>query len=662
MQPRNQQVRNSLVLLWIVLQIIIPLCRSFLCKRMHFDATASWRHQKSRTAHYVILNSSAINNELPFNLIAETISDTLIQSDLKRDSDFEGASTGWANWIHEASAFRFQQVLNKVCLSNDTGHDKHLSWMRWVQRLPVPLVLDFSDFLQAAVKRNIASSTLFEAIGTNEVDFLARIDCKMIILPSGSTLQSPLQSAPGAMIYGKLLQGGVTRFRMVGSTSAKRRAGERTSITSKRDAAVEAWLQYGGPERNYQAIDMGLCMVMEISLLRKDQHIQQAVACNACNVNMRISSASWNPEYLMAFADQVCEELKRETSQSDPVEASDHNNDADIESQLFASVGGLRPQIDEIVRRVLYGRSFKSVSSDVKDVENEAGNLHRKEMESLLELGLEPVRGMLLYGPPGCGKTLLARQLSTILDSRPAKIIAAPELLDRWVGGSEKLVRELFADAEAELSFCDGDPTKSALHVVIIDEIDAVFRRRSASTSIDSGEATRASTVNQILSKLDGITSLRNVLLIGLTNRRELLDPALLRPGRLEVHVEIPLPDKEGRREILQLQFKELRRRGRLSKPLCDALDGHARNEHSFRRRRSWLFRSRHAQEVECSNILDLAADRWTSGFSGADLAGLVRCAGSLSLDRCRRQGEGNLDDLIITLEDVHRALVEVTS
>ena len=98
----------------------------------------------------------------------------------------------------------------------------------------------------------------------------------------------------------------------------------------------------------------------------------------------------------------------------------------------------------------------------------------------------------------------------------------------RWVGGSEKMVRALFADAEVELAVCNGDPTKSALHVIVIDEIDAVFRKRSSAD--DSGESTRASVVNQILSKLDGIHSIPNVLLIGMTNRRELLDSALLRP------------------------------------------------------------------------------------------------------------------------------------
>ena len=89
------------------------------------------------------------------------------------------------------------------------------------------------------------------------------------------------------------------------------------------------------------------------------------------------------------------------------------------------------------------------------------------------------------------------------------------------MGGSERLVRELFHDAEAELASVNGDASRSALHVIVIDEIDAVFRKRSSAE--DSGEATRSSTVNQILSKLDGVQSQPNVLLIGMTNRRELL-------------------------------------------------------------------------------------------------------------------------------------------
>lgn len=251
-------------------------------------------------------------------------------------------------------------------------------------------------------------------------------------------------------------------------------------------------------------------------------------------------------------------------------------------------------------------------------------------------------------------KTALAREISKCLNARPPKIVEAPALLDRWVGGSEKLIRELFADAEAELVQCGGDATKSALHVVVIDEIDAVFRRRSAAE--DSGEATRASAVNQILSKLDGVKELGNILLIGLTNRKELLDDALLRPGRLEVLVEIPLPDQEGRREILQIHFEALRRRNRLSQPLCQAIDGMRKTDDSnstlsFWRRKGGFGRQR--------KIRDLASDQWTRGFSGADIAGLVRCAGSIALARARSEG-GGIENLLITLEDVRLALDEV--
>ncbi len=243
----------------------------------------------------------------------------------------------------------------------------------------------------------------------------------------------------------------------------------------------------------------------------------------------------------------------------------------------------------------------------------------------------------------GTGKTLLARQIARALRAREPKVFSAPELLDRWVGGSEKLVRSLFAEAEAELAACNGDVTKSALHVIVLDEIDAVFRRRSAGE--DSGEQTRASVVNQILSKLDGVNAIDNVLMIGMTNRRELLDEALLRPGRLEVQIEVPLPDQEGRREIMQIHFRALRRKGRLSKPLCCAIDGvpfskrEKQNETISMRfqditevKRDWKSQQRKRDVFKrgLSKLFssvrpyyDLASE--TKGFSGADIAGLVR-------------------------------------
>ena len=254
---------------------------------------------------------------------------------------------------------------------------------------------------------------------------------------------------------------------------------------------------------------------------------------------------------------------------------------------------------------------------------------------------------------------MLAREISNSLKARKPVIISAPELLDRWVGGSEKMIRELFSNAELELKACGGDATKSCLHVIVIDEIDAVFRKRSDSE--DSAQVTRASAVNQILSKLDGVNAIPNILLIGMTNRRELLDDALLRPGRLEVQIKIPLPDKEGRREILQIQFEALRRKGLLSEPLCRAIDGGITHSRSISSRSIGFIKSIRHRLRGKSSITDLASDSVTAGFSGADLAGLVRCAGSIALARARKQGTGVINGgLLITLEDISDALKEI--
>jgi len=203
--------------------------------------------------------------------------------------------------------------------------------------------------------------------------------------------------------------------------------------------------------------------------------------------------------------------------------------------------------------------------------------------------------------------------------------------------------------------------------VIVIDEIDAVFRRRIDSN--DSGSITRNSITNQLLAKLDGVKAVPNVLMIGMTNRRELLDEALLRPGRLEVQVEVPLPSKDGRREILNIHFGPLRSRNRLSYPLCCAIDGVRRESSMFneivenpqfrgrtRRKLKSFLRSITARDSE---FIDLADDAYTGGFSGADIAGLVRNAGSIALARARIDG-GGVDGLLITLEDVENALSEL--
>ena len=155
----------------------------------------------------------------------------------------------------------------------------------------------------------------------------------------------------------------------------------------------------------------------------------------------------------------------------------------------------------------------------------------------------------------------------------------------------------------------------------------------------------KASVVNQILSKLDGVNTIDNILMVGMTNRRELLDAALLRPGRLEVQIEVPMPDERGRREILKIHFGTLRERGRLSIQLCHAIDGVSysptfeseansrletnTNEGFKERKRDTLKRGLTTLFHKVRPCYDLAAE--TEGFSGADIAGLVR---SVSADQ----------------------------
>jgi transitional endoplasmic reticulum ATPase len=151
-------------------------------------------------------------------------------------------------------------------------------------------------------------------------------------------------------------------------------------------------------------------------------------------------------------------------------------------------------------------------------------------------LGVAPPRGVLLYGPPGCGKTFLVKAIAGAGKANVLSVKGA-ELLSKWVGESERAVRELFRRAR-----------QAAPTLVFLDEVDALAPIRGQAS--DGGTTDRV--VASLLTELDGVESLRNVVVIGATNRPDLVDPALLRPGRLERLVYIPPPDAEARVEILR--------------------------------------------------------------------------------------------------------------
>ena len=276
--------------------------------------------------------------------------------------------------------------------------------------------------------------------------------------------------------------------------------------------------------------------------------------------------------------------------QTNPVDVSKLEGVKNIVDVTYEDIGGLKEEVKKVREMI---------------------EIPLKRPELFKRLGISPPKGVLVHGPPGTGKTLLAK---AVANESNAHFIAinGPEIMSKYVGGSEEKLRELFEEAE-----------ENAPSIIFIDEIDAIAPKREEVT----GEVERR-TVAQLLTLMDGLKSRGQVVVIGATNRPDALDQAIRRPGRFDREIEIGVPDKDGRREVLQIHTRGM--------PLDDKVD------------------------------LDEIAEI-THGFVGADLEALCKEAAMRVLRRILPDIKGDeeipketLKKMIVTKSDFKEAMKEV--
>jgi vesicle-fusing ATPase len=304
---------------------------------------------------------------------------------------------------------------------------------------------------------------------------------------------------------------------------------------------------------------------------------------NILHSNTEFEIDSDDPKIIIMYGKALCRDLFR----------SDYN----FQNK---GIGGLNIELIEIFRKALSTRALKP--------------------QTIKKLGIKHKKGIVLYGPPGTGKTLIGRKISGIISAIEPKIVNGPDILDKYVGESEKKIRELFSDAELDF---ETNKEQAGLHVIIFDEIDAICKTRgSGSSSTGVGD----SIVNQLLTKIDGIKQIDNVFIIAITNRFDMLDPALLRAGRLELHVKVGLPSFEGRREIFQVHMKSM-----MDNSILDHIP----------------------------NFDSLA--KLTQGYTGAEIEALVNNSMSIAVHRLLNENDNDddNDNVIITLADFMKSISE---
>ena len=309
-----------------------------------------------------------------------------------------------------------------------------------------------------------------------------------------------------------------------------------------------------------------------------------------------------------------------------------------------------RPEVEELVLEEVPDITYLDVGGLEDQIEQirdtvELPYLHR---DLFKQYELEPPKGILLYGPPGCGKTLIAKAVANSLAKKVSERtgrpdvrsyflnIKGPELLNKWVGETERQIRLIFQRAKEKSD--EGVPV-----IVFFDEMDSLFRTRGTGISSD----VESTIVPQLLSELDGVESLKNVVVIGASNREDLIDPAILRPGRLDVKVKINRPNPTAAREIFRIYISDetpLDSDGDPAETIEKMIDATVEDMYS------------EAKENEFLEVTYAGGDQETLYFkdfaSGAMIENVVRRAKKDAIKRLIAGGDGGLK-----LEDLTAAI-----
>ncbi|MDN8623417.1 MULTISPECIES: proteasome ATPase [Corynebacterium] len=302
----------------------------------------------------------------------------------------------------------------------------------------------------------------------------------------------------------------------------------------------------------------------------------------------------------------------------------------EIPEVSYEDIGGLHNQIEMI--------------HDAVELPFTHPDLYRK-------FDLQPPKGVLLYGPPGCGKTLIAKAVAHSLAEKMGSggesyflNIKGPELLNKFVGETERQIRQIFDRARSIAE--DGRPV-----IVFFDEMDAIFRTRGSGISSDLENTV----VPQLLSEIDGVEDLRNVIVIGASNREEMIDPAILRPGRLDVKIRVERPDEKSAREIAELYLVD-------TLPLDPALveetgDRHAAVAALIDELSSRMYAQHSDNEFVELTFVDGSREvlYYRDFASGAMIANIVDRAKKNALKRALASGQP--DNHGVSLEDVRTAV-----